>query len=61
VGRAQSIHLGPCIPGCAHGAKASTDNTYWPEAVRRGVRVCTNCRVRVILVRPVGLADGVEY
>jgi len=60
-GRAQCINLGPCITGCAQGAKASTDITYWPDAVRRGVRVWTNCRVREITVRPDGMADGVVY
>ena len=31
-GRAPCINLGPCITGCAQGAKASTDVTYWPAA-----------------------------
>ena len=26
------INLGHCTPGCAQGAKASTDITYWPHA-----------------------------
>ena len=47
-GRAPCINLGPCITGCAQGAKASTDVTYWPAAVRRGVRLATRCRVREI-------------
>src|SRR2546428_429035 len=34
-GRAQCINLGPCMTGCAQGAKASTDITYWPLAVRK--------------------------
>ena len=29
-GRARCINLGHCTPGCAQGAKASTDITYWP-------------------------------
>ena len=29
-GRAKCINLGPCTSGCAQGAKASTDITYWP-------------------------------
>lgn len=60
-GRAQCINLGPCILGCAQGAKASTDITYWPVAVRQGVELRTRCRVREITVRPDGMADGVVY
>jgi choline dehydrogenase-like flavoprotein len=60
-GRAQCVNLGPCIMGCAQGAKASTDITYWPVAVRRGVELRTGCRVREITVRPDGMADGVIY
>mgnify|MGYP005847813607 CR=1 FL=1 len=60
-GRAPCINLGPCITGCAQGAKGSTDVTYWPSAIRRGVRLQTRCRVSEILVRPDGMADGVVY
>jgi choline dehydrogenase-like flavoprotein len=60
-GRAACINLGSCISGCAQGAKASTDITYWPAAQRRGVELRTNCRVREITVRPDGMADGVLY
>jgi len=60
-GRAPCINLGPCITGCSQGAKASTDLTYWPEAERRGVELRTHCRVREILMRDDGLADGVIY
>jgi choline dehydrogenase-like flavoprotein len=60
-GRAPCINLGPCITGCAQGAKASTDVTYWPKAVRRGVELRTRCRVREITLRPDGMADGVLY
>jgi len=60
-GRAPCINLGPCITGCAQGAKASTDITYWPLAIRRGVELRTRCRVREITVRPDGMADGVVY
>ena len=55
------MNLGPCVTGCAQGAKASTDVTYWPEAVRAGVELRTHCRVREILIRPDGMADGVVY
>ena len=60
-GRAPCINLGPCISGCAQGAKASTDITYWPAAIRRGVELRTRCRVREITVREDGMADGVLY
>jgi len=60
-GRAACINLGPCITGCAQGAKASTDVTYWPVAIRRGVELRTRCRVREITVDENGMADGVVY
>jgi len=60
-GRARCINLGPCIMGCAQGAKGSTDVTYWPVAIRAGVELRTRCRVREITVGEDGLADGVLY
>ena len=60
-GRAPCIHLGPCLSGCAQGAKASTDVTYWPAALRQGVRLETRCRVREVTLGSNGLADGVVY
>ncbi len=60
-GRAACINLGPCIMGCAQGAKGSTDVTYWPAALRSGVRLKTRCRVREISVGADGMADGVIY
>ena len=60
-GRAACANLGPCITGCAQGAKASTDVTHWPEAIRRRVTLRTHCRVREITVGDDGMADGVIY
>jgi choline dehydrogenase-like flavoprotein len=60
-GRAACIHLGPCLAGCAQGAKASTDVTYWPAALRRGARLRTRCRVREVTVDAEGMANGVIY
>ncbi len=60
-GRDRCINLGPCLTGCAQGAKASTDITYWPAAIRRGVELKTRCRVREITVGTNGMADGVIY
>ncbi len=60
-GRDRCLNLGPCTSGCPQGAKASTDITYWPEAMRRGVRLQTRARVREITVGDDGLANGVIY
>ena len=55
------INAGTCLTGCAQGAKASTDITYWPVALRRGVRArrraaaCARSRVGAN-----GMADGVD-
>ena len=60
-GRARCINLGHCTPGCAQGAKASTDITYWPLAIRAGVELRTMCRVREITVDAHGMASGAIY
>jgi choline dehydrogenase-like flavoprotein len=60
-GRAACINLGPCIMGCAQGAKASTDLTYWPKALREGVELRTRCRVQRVTLDAQGMADGVVY
>ena len=60
-GRARCINLGHCTPGCAQGAKASTDITYWPLAIRAGVELRTRCRVREITVDEHGMASGAIY
>ncbi|MGE3649682.1 MAG: GMC family oxidoreductase [Reyranellaceae bacterium] len=60
-GRAPCINLGHCTPGCAQGAKASTDITYWPLAIRAGVELRTRCRVREITLDEHGMASGVIY
>jgi choline dehydrogenase-like flavoprotein len=60
-GRARCINLGHCTPACAQGAKASTDITYWPHAIRAGVELKTHCRVREILTNEHGMASGVIY
>jgi len=60
-GRAPCVNAGTCLLGCPQGAKASTDLTYWPVALRRGVKLQTRCRVREITVAPSGMADGVVY
>jgi choline dehydrogenase-like flavoprotein len=60
-GRARCINLGHCTPACAQGAKASTDITYWPLALRAGVELRTHCRVREIVTNDEGMASGVIY
>ncbi len=60
-GRAPCINLGHCTPACSQGAKASTDITYWPHAVRAGVELRTNCRVKEILTDENDMATGVVY
>ncbi|MBI4517823.1 MAG: GMC family oxidoreductase [Deltaproteobacteria bacterium] len=60
-GRAACINAGTCLLGCPQGAKASTDITYWPAALRQGVTLKTRCRVREITIAENGLADGVIY
>ncbi len=60
-GRAACINLGHCTPACAQGAKASTDITYWPAAIRAGVELRTRCRVREITTDEHGMAAGAIY
>ena len=60
-GRAKCIDLGHCTPGCAQGAKASVDITYWPHALRARVELRTRCRVRKITTDERGMASGVIY
>jgi choline dehydrogenase-like flavoprotein len=54
------ISFAAFAPG-AQGAKASTDITYWPRAIRAGVELRTRCRVREISTGADGMASGVVY
>lgn len=61
-GRARCINLGACIAGCAQGAKASADVTYWPAAIRAGVELRTRCRVRELVYdEGAGRVSGAVY
>ena len=60
-GRQGCINLGPCNSGCSQGAKSSADVSYWPLALRKGVELKTNCRVREITINDQGMATGVIY
>lgn len=52
---------GTCTTGCPEGAKASTDRTHWPAAMRDGARLVTRARAREILLDDQGRASGVVY
>ena len=61
-GRGACNNCGPCDLGCPLQARSSTDVTYWPKALRRGVEVRTRSRVRQVTVSPDGRrATGVVY
>ncbi len=60
-GRPPCINLGHCGAGCAQGAKASTDITYWPQAIRARVELRTRCRVSRIATNDDGMASGAYY
>ena len=60
-GRDKCINMGTCGIGCPQGAKASVDVTYWPEAIRAGVELRPNCRVKEITVDTDGMAKGAIY
>jgi choline dehydrogenase-like flavoprotein len=60
-GRDKCINVGTCVSGCPQGAKSTTDITYWPIALRKGVELRTQCRVREITTNGKGMADGVIY
>jgi choline dehydrogenase-like flavoprotein len=59
-GRAACNHCGPCQQGCVTKAKASTDVTYWPQAIAAGVELRPRCVVRQIIIEG-GRAAGVIY
>ena len=52
---------GTCMTGCPEGAKSTTDITFWPHAIKNGVRLVTGARVRQIEVDDRGLATGAVY
>jgi choline dehydrogenase-like flavoprotein len=61
-GRQQACaRRGTCMWGCNEGAKASTDITHWPDAIRDGAQLLIRCRVREITVNGRGLATGAVY
>ena len=52
---------GTCQSGCPQGAKASTDITHWPDALRHGARLETGARVRELVLDARGRARGAVY
>jgi choline dehydrogenase-like flavoprotein len=52
---------GACLWGCVEGAKASTDITHWPIALRHGAKLITGARVREVTIDERGLASGAIY
>ena len=59
-GRTACNNAGPCLMGCPIGAKASTDLTYWPRALRSGVELRTRAVAQRIVVEG-GRATRVAY
>lgn len=60
-GRRPCVQRGVCGWGCGEGAKASTDVTHWPDAMRNGARLVTGARVREIPLAANGCAAGAIY
>ncbi len=60
-GRNACVLRGTCRSGCPERAKASTDLTHLPIALKNGLRLVTGARVREILVNDEGLAKGAAY
>lgn len=60
-GRSKCVNAGTCDLGCAAGAKASVDITYWPLLQRKRVELRTQCRVREITINSNGMASGALY
>ena len=52
---------GKCEFGCPIGSKASTDITYWPKALKKGVVLKTWARVKEIMVNERGQAHGAIF
>lgn len=60
-GREACNNCGPCDLGCPKRARASTDVTYWPKALRAGVELRTGARVSRVTLGDDGRATGVVY
>ena len=60
-GRSQCARRGTCMQGCPEQAKASTDLTHWPVALKAGARLVTGARVSRIETDHTGRATGAVY
>jgi choline dehydrogenase-like flavoprotein len=60
-GRRACTNRGFCAFGCPHGALAYADETYLMPALRNGVELRTQARVREITVGADGRATGAQY
>jgi choline dehydrogenase-like flavoprotein len=61
-GRLQAcVQRATCLRGCADGAKASVDISYWPDAIAAGATLRTGARVKRLLVGDDGLVEGALY
>jgi choline dehydrogenase-like flavoprotein len=59
-GRLPCNACGPCLAGCPRGSIASTDVSYWPQAIRNGADLRVNARVERIDTSN-GRATGATY
>ncbi|MEH6526825.1 MAG: GMC family oxidoreductase [Sneathiella sp.] len=57
----QCARRGTCMQGCPENAKASTDLTHWPDALKSGAVLITGARVRQITLNAQGKANGAIY
>src|SRR3989442_2789325 len=61
AGRAACDTRGWCGLGCPHASLSTADVSYWPLALKNGVELRTNARVREIVLAPDGRARGALY
>ncbi len=60
-GRPACDNRGWCTFGCPQGSLSTPDITYWPAALKNGVELRTNARVREIILGQDGRAIGARY
>jgi choline dehydrogenase-like flavoprotein len=60
-GRPACDNRGWCTFGCPQGSLSTPDITYWPVALKNGVELRTNARVREIILGADGRAVGARY
>jgi choline dehydrogenase-like flavoprotein len=55
------VQRATCLRGCADGAKASVDLTYWPDAIELGAKLVCGARVSRLLLADDGRVEGALY